>query len=204
MNNAANLHLSSFILRPAPARLGILNVTPDSFSDGGSLRSRSDRVRLRMERMVAFIDAAGSRRDPIGGCQCRAGLRVVPVIEGIARSTSRFVDTRKSRVAKAALDANATHQRRERARHDPEMRTLAAQRGVPVILARAASRRRAENIQYDDVVEDVMRELREWRDSMARDCGGPDPRRSGIARENVRSQPRAPRALREFRASLPW
>jgi len=155
--------------------MGIVNVTPDSFSDGGVHfdRDRAIESALRMEQDgAASIDVGGeSTRPGSEAVDAEQELeRVVPVIEGIrARSAVTIsVDTRKSHVAKAALDAGADVINDVSAlRHDPEMRTLAAQRGVPVILMhmRGEPRTMQENIHYDDVVEEVMRELSEWRDA---------------------------------------
>jgi dihydropteroate synthase len=163
--------------------MGILNVTPDSFSDGG----------MHFDRTVA-IDAAlrmhedGASIIDIGGESTRPGSnevaideeleRVVPVIEAIRkRSDVRIsIDTRKARVAAAALDAGANIINDVSAlRHDAGMRPLAAKRGVPVILMhmRGEPRTMQENPQYDDVVRDVARELEMWRDEAV--AAGVDP-----------------------------
>ena len=130
--------------------------------------------------------------------------RVMPVIEGIRERSgvAISIDTRKARVAEAALDAGADIINDVSAlRHDPELRALAAQRGVPVILMhmRGEPRTMQQNIHYDDVVDDVARELTQWRDDAiaARHRARTDPRRSGDRlRQDVRAQSRAARALR--------
>ena len=166
---------SSFILhRSSLSVMGIVNVTPDSFSDGGVHFDRQTAIEsaLRMEEDgAAFIDVGGESTRPGSEAvdEAQELERVIPVIEGIrARSgVTISIDTRKAGVAKAALDAGANVINDVSAlRHDPELRTLAAQRGVPVILMhmRGEPRTMQENIHYDDVVEDVMRELSEWRD----------------------------------------
>jgi dihydropteroate synthase len=136
---------------------------------------------------AAFIDVGGESTRP--GSEAvdeeRELERVVPVIEGIrARSgVTISVDTRKARVAKAALDAGADMINDVSAlRHDPDLGALAAQRGVPVILMhmRGEPRTMQENIQYGDVVEDVMRELSEWRD---------DAMAAGIAEDQILIDP---------------
>ncbi|HEX8409095.1 MAG TPA: dihydropteroate synthase [Thermoanaerobaculia bacterium] len=154
--------------------MGILNVTPDSFSDGGVHfdRRRALESALRMEAEgAAVIDVGGeSTRPGSEGVSVDEELeRVVPVIEALrARTEIRIsVDTRKASVAQAALDAGADIVNDVSAlRHDPEMRRLVAQRGVPVILMhmRGEPRTMQENIHYDDVVTEVMDELSEWRD----------------------------------------
>ncbi|MGZ5445710.1 MAG: dihydropteroate synthase [Thermoanaerobaculia bacterium] len=163
------LHPSSFILRV----MGIVNVTPDSFSDGGVHFDRANAIgsALQMEKDgAAMIDVGGESTRP--GSEAvsidQELERVVPVIEGIrARSgVTISIDTRKARVAEAALDAGADIINDVSAlRHDPDLRALAAGRGVPVILMhmRGEPRTMQETIRYDDVVEDIIRELSEWR-----------------------------------------
>src|SRR5688572_10674637 len=95
--------------------MGILNVTPDSFSDGGLFTSVDDAV-AHAERLVSegadIIDVGGESTRP-GGEPVSAEeeiSRVVPVIEGLVRRVSvpLSVDTTKSEVARAALDAGAS------------------------------------------------------------------------------------------------
>ena len=170
--------------------MGILNVTPDSFSDGGVHFDRAKAIESAWQ-----MEQDGASMIDVGGESTRPGSeavsvdqeleRVIPVIEGIrARSSVTIsIDTRKARVAQAALDAGADIINDVSAlRHDPELRTLAAKRGVPVILMhmRGEPRTMQENIQYDDVVEDVMRELGEWRD---------DAMAAGIAEDHILVDP---------------
>jgi dihydropteroate synthase len=163
--------------------MGILNVTPDSFSDGGVHFNRLVAIdaALRMhEDGAAIVDVGGESTRP-GSDEVAADEeleRVVPVIEAIRkRSDVRIsIDTRKARVASAALDAGANIINDVSAlRHDAEMRMLAAKRGVPVILMhmRGEPRTMQENPQYDDVVADVARELETWRDEAV--AAGVDP-----------------------------
>ncbi|HEX6044205.1 MAG TPA: dihydropteroate synthase [Pyrinomonadaceae bacterium] len=97
-----------------PLIMGILNVTPDSFSDGGEFLSLADAV-VHAERLVSegadIIDIGGESTRP-GGQPVSADeeiARVVPVIEALAQRVSvpLSVDTTKSEVARAALDAGA-------------------------------------------------------------------------------------------------
>ncbi len=157
-----------------PAVMGILNVTPDSFSDGGVHFDRQVAVEaaLRMQADgAAIIDVGGeSTRPGPEAVSIEEELeRVVPVIEAIRRRSDVpiSVDTRKARVAEAALDAGADVINDVSAlRHDPAMRALAAARNVPVILMhmRGEPRTMQEHPQFDDVVRDVARELETWRD----------------------------------------
>jgi dihydropteroate synthase len=153
--------------------MGILNVTPDSFSDGGVHFDRDVAIdaALRMERDgAAIIDVGGESTRPGSDVVSvdEELARVVPVIEGIrARSGVRIsVDTRKARVAEAALDAGADMVNDVMALRDPELRAVVAKRGVDVILMhmRGEPKTMQEHIHFDDVVHDVARELQAWRD----------------------------------------
>jgi len=157
-------------LARAPVVMGILNVTPDSFSDGGVHFDQSKAVHaaLQMEEDgAAIIDAGGESTRP-GAAPVSAEeemARVVPVIEQIRRRSDVpiSIDTTKAAVARAALDAGADIINDVSAmRHDPEMRGVAAKSGVPVILMhmRGEPRTMQQLAQYDDVVADVARELR--------------------------------------------
>src|SRR5690242_544237 len=95
--------------------MGILNVTPDSFSDGGQFLSVDDAV-AQAEKMISegadIIDVGGESTRP-GGEPVSVEeeiQRVVPVIEALSRrfDTPVSVDTTKSEVARAALDAGAS------------------------------------------------------------------------------------------------
>ena len=154
--------------------MGIINVTPDSFSEGGVHFDRAKAVdaALRME-------ADGAAIVDIGGESTRPGAepvseeaeieRVVPVIEEIRRRSDVpiSIDTMKSNVAEMALQAGADMINDVTAlRADTAMRALAARSGVPVILMhmRGEPRTMQKHIQYDDVVSDVARELTMFRD----------------------------------------
>jgi len=151
------------------AVMGILNVTPDSFHDGGEYAAREDAI----ERAEELIDAGVDILD-VGGESTRPGAdevsveaeidRVVPVIEAIADlDVAVSIDTRKAAVADAALDAGADILNDVTGLEDPEMRFLAADRDVPVIVMHSidAPVVPGKDIDYDDVVADVLDELRE-------------------------------------------
>jgi dihydropteroate synthase len=154
--------------------MGILNVTPDSFSDGGVHFDRAKAVdaALRMEADgAAVLDIGGeSTRPGAEPVSAQAEIeRVVPVIEEIRRRSDVpiSIDTMKSSVAKTALQAGADMINDVTAlRADTAMRALAARSGVPVILMhmRGEPRTMQKHIQYDEVVSDVARELTMFRD----------------------------------------
>jgi dihydropteroate synthase len=174
----------------APAVMGIVNVTPDSFSDGGvhfdSVRAIESALQMETDG-AAVVDIGGeSTRPGSDAITIEEELaRVMPVIEGIRRRSAIpiSIDTRKSRVAAAALDAGANIVNDISAlRHDPQMRVLLAERKTPVILMhmRGEPRTMQENIHYSDVVGEVAIELTAWRD---------DAIAAGIAKEKILVDP---------------
>src|SRR5581483_6924792 len=159
---------SSLIHDSSPAIMGILNVTPDSFSDGGVHFDHSKALHAALQMIedgVAIIDVGGESTRP-GSSAVTVGEeigRVVPVIEEIRRRSGIpiSIDTRKSQVARAAIAAGATMINDVSGLHfDPEMRTIP---DVPVIIMhmRGEPATMQQLTQYDDVVRDVARELRE-------------------------------------------
>jgi dihydropteroate synthase len=152
-----------------PRVMGILNITPDSFSDGGVHfdHSKAMHAALQMERDgAAIVDVGGESTRP--GAQAVGAQeeieRVVPVIEEIRRRSdvAISIDTRKAAVARAALDAGADIVNDVSAlAHDAGMAPLAAERGVPVVLMhmRGEPATMQQYAQYDDVVAEVRDEL---------------------------------------------
>lgn len=155
--------------RRRPLVMGILNVTPDSFSDGGVHFDQLKAVHAAMQ-----MEDDGAEVIDVGGESTRPGAetvgvdeeisRVVPVIEEIRKRSDipLSVDTTKAAVAEAALAAGADIINDVSAlRRDPAMKGLAARRGVPVILMhmRGEPKTMQDLAQYDDVVADVGREL---------------------------------------------
>ena len=154
--------------------MGILNITPDSFSDGGVHfdRSKALHAALQMEEDgAAIIDIGGESTRP--GAEAvsidQEIERVVPVIREI-RQRSQVpvsVDTRKAAVASAAIEAGADIINDVSAlRHDDAMLPVAVRAGVPVILMhmRGEPRNMQDLAHYDDVVHDVAAELTQFRD----------------------------------------
>jgi dihydropteroate synthase len=159
----------------SPAVMAILNITPDSFSDGGVHfdHPRAVHGALQMiEDGADLIDIGGESTRP-GAEEVSLDVeleRVVPVVEALRKRSDIpiSIDTRKARVAEAALDAGASLINDVSAlRHDPGMRALAARRGVPVILMhmRGEPGSMQQHAHYDDVVADVKRELQSWREA---------------------------------------
>ena len=151
------------------AVMGILNVTPDSFHDGGEYADEADalaRAEALVEAGVDVIDVGGESTRP-GADPVPADeeiRRIVPVIEAVADADALIsVDTRKAAVAAAALDAGADVLNDVTGLEDPEMRFLAAERDVPVIVMHSidAPVDPDNDPDYDDVVEDVIAELGE-------------------------------------------
>jgi dihydropteroate synthase len=150
--------------------MGVLNVTPDSFSDGGRFAT----VEAAVERARAMV-AEGAEMIDIGGESTRPGSqpvpaeeqirRVVPVIERIATLPATIsIDTTRAAVAQAVLDAGAAVVNDISAgRDDPALLPLVAQRGCPIILMHMqgtpATMQQAPH--YQDVVAEVAAFLRE-------------------------------------------
>jgi len=154
-----------------PLIMGILNVTPDSFSDGGKFSGVPAAV-----QQAGRMQSEGADIIDIGGESTRPGSdpvpaeeqiqRVIPVIAAIRRQINIVIsiDTTSAEVAKAALAAGADMINDVSAgRDDAAILALAAETGVPIILmhSRGASKTMQDNPYYDDVVQDVMAELDE-------------------------------------------
>ncbi len=149
--------------------MGIVNVTPDSFSDGGVHFDAEVAVRSAL----AMVEAGADILD-VGGESTRPGAaplsmddeiaRVAPVIEGIVRraNVAVSIDTYKAGVAERALDLGAMIINDISAlAYDPALADVAARRGAPVILMhnRGRSAKMYEFAEYGDVVADIAREL---------------------------------------------
>jgi len=149
--------------------MGIVNVTPDSFYDGGRYAAHEEAVRHAIE-----LAEAGAGVLDIGGESTRPGApavveeeetrRVVPVIESVASRCSIpiSVDTSKASVARRALDAGAAWINDISAgRFDGVMPELAAARGCPVVLmhSRGTPRTMQQEPFYRDVLAEVEHEL---------------------------------------------
>lgn len=160
----------SLVFGRRTAVMGVLNVTPDSFSDGGDWID-PDRAVRRARTMVRegadLIDVGGESTRP-GARAVRANeeiRRVVPVIRRLAAEGILVsIDTSKAAVARAAFRAGAKVLNDVTAlRGDPAMAREAARAGVAVILMhmKGTPRTMQRNPDYVDVVEEIIRFFRE-------------------------------------------
>jgi dihydropteroate synthase len=149
-----------------PAVMGILNVTPDSFSDGGRYLDPDRAVdhALAMEAAgAAIIDIGGESTRPVGAVAVEVEVeleRVLPVIEALRKKLKvpMSIDTRRAVVAGAALDEGAAIINDISAlRYDPAMLPLAAESGCAVVLMhmRGGPIDHARYARYRNVVAEV-------------------------------------------------
>jgi dihydropteroate synthase len=151
--------------------VGILNVTPDSFSDGGRFLDPDAGVEQALR-----LAAEGADLVDVGGESTRPGApavpedeelrRVIPVLERLAQvgfPVPLSIDTSKPAVARAALAAGAAMVNDVQALADPELARVVAEAGVPVVLMhmRGTPRDMRDRAVYGDVVSEVRSELAE-------------------------------------------
>ena len=147
--------------------MGVLNVTPDSFSDGGQFASAEAAVR-QGEALIA----AGADLLDVGGESTRPGAdavpdqveaeRVLPVLSGLAGRVPLSVDTRKASVARAALAAGAAMVNDVSGlRHDPELASVVAEArgGLCVMHMQGTPATMQDDPRYEDLVAEVIRGL---------------------------------------------
>ena len=162
--------------------MGVLNLTPDSFSDGGQFNSR-DAALKQVEQMLPYIDILD-----IGGESTRPNAqpvsateecdRILPIIQAIRETYPNLpisVDTVKASVAKSAIAAGADMLNDVSAgRFDPEMLPLAGKLQVPIFLMHMQGEPRTmqANPKYRDVVQDVQQFLTDAI-LVAKACGIP-------------------------------
>lgn len=156
--------------------MGILNVTPDSFSDGGKFNSLEAAV-AQAKKMVAD----GAKMIDVGGESTRPGYtrisdeeeiaRIVPVIKALVKEVPAIisVDTYKSAVARAAIEAGA-HIINDiwGVKADPQMAKVAAELNVPIILMH-----NRQSAEYTDFWSEYIADLQESI-QIAKDAGVPD------------------------------
>ena len=169
--------------------MGVLNVTPDSFSDGGEWFDFDAAVE-HGRRLIAD----GAELLDVGGESTRPGAdpvslddelaRVVPVVAALAGAGAQLsVDTAKAEVARAALDAGATLVNDVTAlRGDPDMAALVAERGCDCCLMHMLGEPRTmqDDPRYGDVVAEVAQVLAQRADAAMA---------AGVARERIMVDP---------------
>ena len=150
--------------------MGVVNVTPDSFSDAGRLFDPASAIEagLRMaEEGADLIDVGGESTrpgaEPLDEVEERR--RVLPVIEGLARRVRIpvSVDTYRASTAAAALAAGASLVNDVSGlRYEPALADVVARHGAPIVLmhTRGRSRQMYEQASYHDVIAEVLDELR--------------------------------------------
>jgi dihydropteroate synthase len=170
-------------LEGEPWLMGIVNATPDSFSDAGLHPTLDSRVALALE-----LEAAGARLIDVGG---ESGVtnrpaveaseeieRVVPLVQRLAAESGAIVsvDTYKPAVAAAAIAAGASIVNDVSGLRDPELADVCAQTGAALVVMHtlaAPKQRLHDDALYDDILDDVMRFLDE-RLELARSHGVAD------------------------------
>jgi len=169
--------------------MGILNVTPDSFSDGGRSLAFNDAL-ATADRLVA----EGADLIDVGGESSRPGAAVVSVSEEVSRvipviralvgrvGVPISVDTTKAEVARLAIEAGAQIINDIRGLEDPEMLAIAAKSGSGVVLMHMQGTPRTMQVdpRYDDVVVEVYEDLARKVDRAER---------AGIDRERIAVDP---------------
>ena len=175
-----------------PLIMGILNVTPDSFSDGGKFSDVNAAI-CQVKRMISegvdIIDIGGESTrpgsEPVSPAEQQQ--RVIPVIKAIRQTLNSdiliSIDTTSSRVAKAALEAGANIINDVSAGlEDPEILKVAATFQVPIILMhrQGTPKTMQDNPYYDDVVPEVINTLLTQIASAIQ---------SGIKKENILIDP---------------
>ena len=180
------LRTRTLVLGERTMVMGVLNVTPDSFSDGGRYLDGRAAVRRALE-----MEAEGADIIDVGGESTRPGSegvtaetelgRVLPVIDGLRGRLKipMSIDTQKARVAEEAIEAGAEMVNDVSAlRGDPEMGEVVRKAGVPVVLMHM--RGRPKTMQKRPFARDVMRDVtRGLREAMER------ARRAGIRGSQV-------------------
>ncbi|MDQ0300984.1 dihydropteroate synthase [Salibacterium salarium] len=144
--------------------MGILNVTPDSFSDGGRFNNKKTAV----ERAKEMVDQGADIID-VGGESTRPGFekvdgeeecnRVIPIIEKLSETLNVpiSIDTYKAETAKRAIEAGADIINDVwGAKADSDMAQVAAQYGTPIILTH-----NRDNTDYSDIMSDILKDIQE-------------------------------------------
>jgi dihydropteroate synthase len=180
------LRVGSLTLGPDPVLVGILNVTPDSFFDGGEFLDPG----MAVTRTETLLDE-GAHIVDVGGESTRPGSepvskeeelrRILPVVRGIlaARPEALIsIDTDRASTAEIVLDAGASIVNDVTALSDPKMSDLMAERGCPVVLMHMQGD--PKSMQQDPSYGDVVREVRDFLARRA-ECAI----QTGVKEENI-------------------
>ena len=169
-----------------PLIIGILNVTPDSFSDGGKFNHLENALEHAQSMLLdgaTIIDIGGESTRPNSDSVSSDEQieRVLPIIKAIRQHSDVLIsiDTTSSLVAEAALNAGANIINDVSAgKNDPKMFTLAAQKNVPIVLmhAQGTPKTMQENPYYENVVQDVISALMEHANEAIK---------AGVRKENI-------------------
>jgi dihydropteroate synthase len=168
--------------------MGVVNVTPDSFSDGGQFddaRQAVEHGRRLVAEGAALLDVGGeSTRPGAAPVPLEAELeRVLPVVAALVPIQRVSIDTMKSAVAAAAVDVGVSYVNDVSAfRHDPEMADVVADFGLDCCLMHMLGEPRTmqRDPRYDDVVSDVKAFLTERMEAAVR---------AGVAEERIQLDP---------------
>ncbi|ERS02577.1 dihydropteroate synthase [Acinetobacter sp. COS3] len=155
-----------------PHVMGILNVTPDSFSDGGQHHQKDQAVKHALQMMAdgaTIIDIGGeSTRPNASAVEVEEEIRrVIPVVEALSKyDVVMSIDTSQPEVIRAAVDAGAHIWNDVRALTRPLALETAADLNIPVVLMhmRGEPTNMNQLDQYQDVTEDVIQELQQRLD----------------------------------------
>ncbi|MEN0065068.1 MAG: dihydropteroate synthase [Myxococcota bacterium] len=169
-----------------PELMGVLNVTPDSFSDGGRFvipRVAVDHGLRMLDEGATVLDVGGESTRPGSEAVTEAAeiARVRPVIEGVlkARPNAQVsIDTQKAEVARVAIESGACIVNDVSAGRDPHMLSLVAKTGVRYVLMhmRGVPKTMQRDTNYDDLIGDIAASLGEAADRA---------RASGIGAERI-------------------
>lgn len=169
-----------------PLIIGILNVTPDSFSDGGKFNHLENALEHAQSMLLdgaTIIDIGGESTRPNSDSVSSDEQieRVLPIIKAIRQHSDVLIsiDTTSSLVAETALNAGANIINDVSAgKNDPKMFTLAAQKNVPIVLmhAQGTPKTMQENPYYENVVQDVISALMEHANEAIK---------AGVRKENI-------------------
>jgi dihydropteroate synthase len=166
--NTHTLNLESGVV------MGILNLTPDSFSDGGQFKNLEDIV-IQAKNMIrngaSILDIGGESTRPgaVAVGEDQELERVIPAIRALklqGLDVLISIDTRKETVARAALKAGADIVNDVTGLSDPAMRAVCAERGVPAVIMHL--RGKLENLNYSAEAQPFENVVLEVRDELER------------------------------------